>query len=152
MCVIFFSFFQYGYIHGKHNSTDKSLYFINHQNPPFLFLETTLYKTTLYRSIKSSIPPFYQFSEFLKPTLSKVWVTNYRQFRLSLLLLLRQNCTPNLRWACFLHYLKMINNFWKEKKNNASILKQIVWETRSLWEKFSLGSIRSSPGTFKESY
>ena len=117
---------------------------------PFYFWKP-LFTKPPFKPIKSSILPFYQFSEFLKPTLSKVWVTNYGQFRLSLLLLLGQQ-KANLRWACFLHYLKMINNFWKEKKNNARILKQIVWETRPLWEKFSLGSIRSSPGTFKESY
>ena len=39
----------YGYIiHGKHNSTDRSLYFINHQNPPFLFLDPPFIQTTLY--------------------------------------------------------------------------------------------------------
>ena len=40
-CIDVLNFFpQYGYIiHGKHNSTDRSLYFINHQNPPFLFLD-----------------------------------------------------------------------------------------------------------------
>ena len=94
---LFLFYFQYGYIiHGKHDSTDKELYFIHHQNPPFLFLDPPFTKPP-FIPIKSSIPPFYQFSEFLKPTVSKVWVTNYGQFRLSLLLLLRQNCTRNLR-------------------------------------------------------
>ena len=32
--------------------------------------------------MKSSIPPFYQFSECLKPTLSKAWITNYEQSHL----------------------------------------------------------------------
>ena len=36
-------------IHSKHNSTDKSLYFISHQNPPFLSLDPPfIYKTALY--------------------------------------------------------------------------------------------------------
>ena len=57
--VFVFFFPQYGYIiHGKHNSTDKSLYFINLKNPPFLFLETTLYKTTLYTN-KIQYPTFF---------------------------------------------------------------------------------------------
>ena len=55
----------------QHNATDRSLYFINHQNPPFSFLDPP------FIPMKSSIPPFYQFSEFLKSTLSKAWVTNY---------------------------------------------------------------------------
>ena len=31
--------------------------------------------------MKSSIPPCYQFSEFLKLTLSKAWVTNYDELK-----------------------------------------------------------------------
>ena len=66
--VCFFVFSQYGYIiHGKHNSTDKSLYFINHQNPPFLFLDPPFTKPP-FVPIKFSIPPFQNFKNppFLK--------------------------------------------------------------------------------------
>ena len=61
---------QYGYIiHCKHNSTDRSLHFINHQIHPFYFWTHPSYKTTLYTKppfipMKSSIPPFYQFWNF----------------------------------------------------------------------------------------
>ena len=122
---------QYGYI-----IIDKSLCFINHQNPPFFISGPILYKTTLYTN-KIQYPTF---SEFQKPTLSKVWVLNYGQVRLSLLLLLGQNCTPNLRWACFFALSQNDKQFLKRKKNYASILKQIVWETRPLWENFPWGA------------
>ena len=48
--MFWFFFSQYGYIiHGKHNSTDKSLYFINHQNPPFYFWTHSLQNHPLYQ-------------------------------------------------------------------------------------------------------
>ena len=38
------------------------------------------------------------------------------------------NYTSNSNWACFVHYLKIINTVWKN--NIFAFLKQIVWQTQ----------------------
>ena len=55
---------------------------------------------------------------------------------------LRGYCTPNLKLACFVCYLKIINTFFVCVKNNICILKKIVQGTQKWHCNFS------GPGSF----
>ena len=48
--------------------------------------------------------------------------------------ILRENCTPNQKLACFALYLKIVNSFLQ---NNVYILNQIVQETQKCHWHFS---------------
>ena len=62
----------HGYIiHGKHISTDRSRYFINHQNPPFLFLDPPFIQNHPLYQWNPVAHPFTIFLEFLNPPFLK---------------------------------------------------------------------------------
>ena len=67
------------------------------------------------------------------------WAACLYTYKLQILDGLRGYCTPNIKLACFVHYLqkKKKINYHHFLKNNISILKQIVQGTKKWHWKFS---------------